>query len=308
MSALPRPHSDQSRHRTHSGRILGWLLLGLLVAAITGTIVFQVERTPEVSPIGRGHQLALQAGCFACHGGGDGEVRFNLRQANDKWVGKPNPTFWDNGIAERAVLVDWISNGVTADQAAKHKKLFIQMPAYKDRLKPDEIEAIVAWILAEGLKFTQTTAALKAKPATITAKPATPEELLIAGDRLSRQSGCYQCHGELGQGGIANPDSFKGYIPGFFGKDFRELTANGDRAEVLHWIDHGRGLAIESGPLGRIARHYFEGQATKMPGYRDQLTAVEKELLADYLLLLDKKGPLTAQDVEKLLLQLDHES
>lgn len=292
-----------------SGRILGWVLLGLLLAAIGGTIVFQIEKMPDESPVGRGHKLAVQAGCFACHGGGDGEVRFNLRQANDKWTGKPNPTFWENGITESDVLVDWITNGVPAAQAARHKKLFIQMPAYKDRLKPDEIDAIAAWILAEGLKFTQTAAALKEKPAATPAtKPANEDELFLAGDQLSRKLGCYQCHGELGQGGIPNPDSLKGYIPGFFGKDFRALTANGDRGEVLYWIDHGRGRAIESGPLGRIAKYYFEGQATQMPGYRDQITAVEKELLADYLLLLDKKGPLTAKDVEKILLKLDQES
>jgi len=292
-----------------SGRVLGWLLLALLVAAIAGTILFQVEKLPEESPVGRGQKLAFQAGCFACHGGGDGEVRFNLRQANDKWNAKANPTFWDGGITESEVLKEWITNGVTADHAERHKKLFIQMPAYKDRLKPDEIDAIAAWILAEGLKFTQTAAILKEKPsAEATVRPANPNQLFIAGDRLSRKFGCYQCHGELGQGGIANPDSLKGYIPGFFGKDFRVLTASGDRNEVLYWIDHGRGQAIEAGLLGRIAKYYVEGQATKMPGYRDQLTAVEKELLADYLLLLDKKGPLTAKEVEKILLQLDHES
>ena len=302
MRRVPLPSSD-------SGRVLGWLLLGLLTAAIAGTTAFQLEKLPEESPVGRGQKLALQAGCFACHGGGDGEMRFNLRQANDKWAGKNNPTFWDEGITESAVLVDWITHGVTAEQAARHKKLFIQMPAYKDRLKPDEIDAIAAWILAEGLKFTQTTAVLKEKPAAAEAvkAPANPDQLFIAGDRLARKYGCYQCHGELGQGGIANPDSLKGYIPGFFGKDFSVLTAHGDRHEVLYWIDHGRGQAIEAGMLGRIAKYYMEGQSTKMPGYRDQLTAVEKELLADYLLLLDKKGPLTAKDVEKILTQLDHE-
>lgn len=292
-----------------SGRVLGWLLLGLLAAAVAGTVLFQVEKRPEDAPVGRGQKLAQQAGCFACHGGGDGEVRFNLRQANDKWAAKSNPTFWDGGITEAEVLKEWITNGVTADHAERHKKLFIQMPAYKDRLRPDEIDAIAAWILAEGLKFTQTPAALKEKPAAGSgSRPANPDELLATGDRLSRRHGCYQCHGELGQGGIANPDSFKGYIPGFFGEDFRKLTANGDRGEVLYWIDHGRGRAIESGPLGRLAKYYVAGQATKMPGYRDQLTADEKELLADYLLLLDKKGPLSAKDVEKILHQLDPES
>jgi len=123
----------------------------------------------------------------------------------------------------------------------------------------------------------------------------------VSGDLLSRRHGCYQCHGELGQGGIANPDSFKGYIPGFQGTDFLKLTANGDRAEILHWIDHGRGRAIEAGVLGGIAKRYFDRQAIPMPGYRDQLTAAEKELLADYLLLVNKAGPLSVQEIERLV-------
>ena len=279
--------------------MLGWVLLGGLVLAIAGTIVLQVEKQPELSPVGRGEKLAQQAGCFACHGRGDGEARFNLRQANDKWAAKNNPTFWDGSITETSVLTEWITNGVTADQAARHKKLFIQMPAYKDRLKPAEIDAIAAWILAEGLKFTQSGAA---KDATAPAKtPVEPDQLFAAGDKLSRKYGCYQCHGELGQGGIANPDSFKGYIPGFFGGDLAKLTANLNRDEILYWIDHGRGRAVESGLLGGLARKYLDGQANKMPGYRDQLTVAEKDLLADYVLLLNKKGPLPAKEIERLI-------
>jgi len=289
---LPRP--------TASGRALGWLLLGVAVLAIAGTIMLQAAKQPEESPVGRGEKLAHQAGCFACHGRGDGEPRFNLRQANDQWADKANPTFWENGITESKVIVDWITHGVPADRAAKHKKLFIQMPAYKDRLKPDEIDAIAAWILAEGLKITQAAAAGKT-PAAAPAKGSLgPDQLFVAGDHLARQYGCYQCHGELGQGGVANPDSFKGYIPGLFGQDVAELTANLDRDEIIYWIDHGRGRAIESGLLGQLAKKYFDRQATQMPGYRDQLTPAEKGLLADYVILLNKKGPLPPQEIERL--------
>jgi len=291
-----------------SGKILGIVLALVAVAAIVGTILFQREKMPETSPVSRGEKLARQAGCFACHGRGDGEARFNLRDNNGRWVTKANPTLWDNGVTETKVILDWIKHGVPADQAARHKKLFIQMPAYEGRLKPSEMEDVAAWVLAEGLKYTQTPIALKEKSPALPTGTVTPEQLLLAGDRLSRKFGCYQCHGELGQGGVANPDSLKGYIPGFFGKDFRILTANNDRAEILHWIDHGRGRAIESGLLGGVARRYFAGQAIKMPGYRDQLAPAEKELLADFLLLLERKGPLTAPDLERLVTSLDAEA
>lgn len=288
----------------NSGKILAIVLLVLFGLGVAGTILLQVEKQPESSPVSRGARLAETAGCFACHGGGDGEKRFNLRDRDGKWAAKNNPTFWDAEITKVDRLVEWIANGVTADEVEKHKKLFIKMPAYKDRLKPDEIEAIAAWILAEGLKFTQGVGPA-AKPVAETHQSLMGDGLLVQGDRLSRKFGCYQCHGELGQGGVVNPGSFKGYIPGFFGQDFLKLTANGDRAEILHWIEHGRGNAIEAGLLGRIARHYTEGQATPMPGYRDQLTGPEKELFADFLLLLNKTGPLPAKEIERIVSLLD---
>jgi mono/diheme cytochrome c family protein len=280
---------------------LAILLFIALVLGLGGTILLQVEKQPEYSPVGRGAKLAETAGCFACHGRGDAEKRFNLRQKADAWGTKNNPTFWDEDLTKVDEIVEWITNGVTAAEVEKHKRLFIKMPAYKDRLKPAEIDAIAAWILAEGLKYTQGTGpTAKPQPASGD-KPLTPDQLLVSGDRLSRKFGCYQCHGELGQGGVPNPQSFKGYIPGFFGQDFLKLTAHGDRVEILHWIDHGRGLDIESGLTGKIARYFTSSQATQMPGYRDQLTAPEKELLADFMLLLNKSGPLTAKEIERLV-------
>ena len=290
----------------NSGRVLTIVLLIALALGIGGTILLQVEKQPEYSPVGRGAQLAEAAGCFACHGRGDAEKRFNLRQKADAWGTKNNPTFWDEDIAKVDEIVEWITNGVTAAEVEKHKRLFIKMPAYKDRLKPAEIDAIAAWILAEGLKYTQGTGPT-AKPVPVSdGKPLAPDQLLVSGDRLSRKLGCYQCHGELGQGSVPNPGSFKAYIPGFFGQDFLKLTANGDRAEILHWIDQGRGQAIESGPLGRLAKSYLDSQAIPMPGYRDQLAAPEKELLADFLLLLNKSGPLPAREIERIATLLNH--
>ncbi|HEX2860843.1 MAG TPA: c-type cytochrome [Lacunisphaera sp.] len=290
---------------TNSGKILGNLLLFLLAMAILGTLaataIFLVERRPETSPVSRGARLADQAGCFACHGRGEDEARFNLRQAAPgKWRGKSNPPLLTGELDELDVLVDWITNGVPASEAKQHADLFIRMPAYRGRLTPVEIEDISAWILSETLRLRAEPGERAAAPAA-GQRPLTNDEIFAAGDRLARQTGCYQCHGELGQGAVGNPDSFKGYIPGFQGEDFLKLTANGDRTEVLHWIDHGRGRAIESGRLGRLAQKYFDQQAIPMPGYREQLTPAEKELLADYVMLLNKSGPLSAREIERLI-------
>lgn len=289
-----------------AGRILGFLLIAGFILAVSATVFVQLEKRPESSPVSRGARLAEEAGCFACHGRAEEERRFNLRlAAPGQWRGKNNPSLWDGEITEVKVLTDWIANGVPADEAEKHRQLFIRMPAYKDRLSPGEIDDIVAWILAEGLRFRIQPGAWKPAASGAAAQRLSGDELFVAGDLLARQTGCYQCHGELGQGGVPNPDSLKGYIPGFQGSDFLKLTANGDRAEILHWIDHGRGRAIEAGLLGGIAKKYFDGQAIPMPGYRDQLSAAEKELLADFILLLNKTGPLSAQEIERLIPLLD---
>jgi len=289
-----------------SGRILGYVLLALLALALGGTILLQVEKQTEYSPVGRGAKLAETAGCFACHGRGDAEKRFNLRLKAEAWGTKNNPTFWDEDVTKVSEIVEWITKGVTADEVEKHKRLFIKMPAYQDRLTPAEIDAITAWILAEGLKYTQGTGPTAKPVPALDGKPMTPDQLLVSGDRLSRKFGCYQCHGELGQGGGPNPGSFKAYIPGFFGQDFLKLTAHGDRAEILYWIDHGRGQAIESGLLGRLAKSYLDRQTIPMPAYHDQLAAPEKELLADFVLLLNKSGPLPAREIERIATLLNH--
>lgn len=303
MSAAPRDPLPPGTSAA-SGRVLGWLLLTGAALAIAGTLFLQAEKQPQSSPVSRGERLAHEAGCFACHGRGEGETRFNLRRIGEKWAPKKNPTVWDNGIVETKVLVDWITNGVPADEREAHQKLLVRMPAYKDRLKPEEIEDIAAWILAEGLKFTQAAATGQATEPTPQG-PLVDDALFVAGDRLSRRHGCYQCHGELGQGGVDNPDSFKGYIPALFGKDLVALTDNLNRDEIVYWIDHGRGRAIESGLLAPLAKKYFDGQAIQMPGYRTLLTDAEKALLADYILLLHKKGPLPAQEIERLIAILE---
>jgi mono/diheme cytochrome c family protein len=176
------------------------------------------------------------------------------------------------------------------------------MPAYGGFLDAQEIDAVCAWILSEGIRISQSAAAPSegVVEEAVATGPFTEDQLYVAGDQLARRVGCYQCHGELGQGGVANPASFKGYMPGFFGSDFSALTDGAKRAEVLHWIDDGRGRAIENGVTGRLAKYFFDSQAIQMPAYRERLTAAEKELLADYLLLLHKAGALTAKKLEHI--------
>jgi mono/diheme cytochrome c family protein len=120
---------------------------------------------------------------------------------------------------------------------------------------------------------------------------------LAAGDQLARKYHCFQCHGYLGQGGFKNANSFKGYVPGFFGADFRQLTNNSDPNSVRQWILHGVDAAILDEPItGRIANYFFNQQAVHMPSFKS-LPADEVEILISYVISLQQIGPMTANDV-----------
>lgn len=277
-----------------------------MVLILLAGVGFLYEKREEISPVAMGGALIESSGCYACHGRGEGDPRVNFRQsASGSRRPRSIPTFWENGIDDPAVLKEWIRDGHPADEASRHRSLFIQMPAYGGRfLTEGEIDAVVAWILAEGFRLTGGMGNGDAKmPSLDMAQAAalSAEDALLLGDRLARKQACYQCHGELGQGGVSNPASFKAYIPGFWGRDFRELTDGGSREEILHWIDHGRGRAIEEGVTGPLAKRYFDGQAIAMPAYADLISESEKAVLVDFLLLLNDKGPLASAEIAEII-------
>jgi mono/diheme cytochrome c family protein len=120
---------------------------------------------------------------------------------------------------------------------------------------------------------------------------------LIAGEQLARKYHCFQCHGDLGQGGFKNASSFKGYVPGYFGADFTALTRNANPDSVREWILHGMDSAIIEKPLtGRIAEFFFSRQAVSMPSYKS-LEPAEIEILVNYVIAVHKFGPMKAETV-----------
>ncbi|MCF3650412.1 c-type cytochrome [Synoicihabitans lomoniglobus] len=277
------------------------LIVPVVIGFAAALTFYQYERSPESSPVSRGGHLAQTAGCFACHGQSENDPRVNFRSGRARGI----DVIWEDGQLEAAEVIEWITHGVPEAQRERHGRLLVQMPAYGDDgyLTTAEIDDIAAWALAEGVRRTNGVGNGDRAMPTIDADfigALTPERTLVFGDRLARQTGCYQCHGELGQGAVANLASFKGYIPGFQGRDFRELTADGDRAEIHHWIDDGHGRAIESGPFAGLAKHFFDAQAIPMPAYAEILTDPEIDLLVEFLLLLNNKGPLDSAAVEAI--------
>lgn len=123
------------------------------------------------------------------------------------------------------------------------------------------------------------------------------ENLLAAGEALARKYHCFQCHGHMGQGGFANAGSLKGYVPGYFGDDFKLLTNNGDPESVRSWIVNGLDDAIVHEPVtGLLARFFFWRQAVSMPSF-NSLPAEEVDVLVDYVIALNRFGPMTADVV-----------
>jgi len=120
---------------------------------------------------------------------------------------------------------------------------------------------------------------------------------LLQGERLARQYNCFQCHGELGQGGFRNAGALKGYIPGYFGKDFALLTQDGNPESVRRWISQGIDPALYSKPFdGTIARFFIERQEVSMPIFTS-LPDTSIQILTDYVIALNQFG---AMDVKAI--------
>src|SRR5207237_1199447 len=106
-----------------------------------------------------------------------------------------------------------------------------------------------------------------------------PEEPLAArGADLATELGCFACHGPLGAGGMANPGSLKGYVPGFWGADFDDLVRSDE--ELWHWIAEGEIRRITEHP---ISAFFFRRQAIKMAAFGRFLPEADVRALAAYV-------------------------
>ena len=120
---------------------------------------------------------------------------------------------------------------------------------------------------------------------------------LLQGERLARKYSCFQCHGELGQGGFRNAGALKGYIPGYFGDDFAQLTRGGSAESIRVWISQGIDPALFDYPIeGTIAEFFIEHQAVSMPNY-GTLSDSKIRILTDYVIALNKLGEMDAKSI-----------
>ena len=115
---------------------------------------------------------------------------------------------------------------------------------------------------------------------------------VIKGESLARRFQCFVCHGTFGQGGHVNKGALKGYIPGWFGRDFDLLTNDGDRKAIREWIKKGIYQELVEEPFfGNMAQYFFARQEIKMIPFA-AMSEEDLNTLVNYVLFIRQLGPL----------------
>lgn len=205
----------------------------------------------EQNPLLRGRELAREAGCLNCHFPYRGQ---EIPNPGSRWSVVPR---FEAGNAMMYVkskleieefirfgaLKAWLEDPQSSARLADQR---VRMPAYGDQLSDAQIEMLTLWAsVVEGVQIVG-------------------DESSTRGRQLAREHGCISCHGLEGAGGLPNPRSLGGFIPGFLGDNFPDLVES--RAEFDEWVKTGRLERLERNPLVRRA---WRRQALSMPAYDD---------------------------------------
>jgi mono/diheme cytochrome c family protein len=214
----------------------------------------------------RGRKLASDLGCFNCHGpGGRGGVPNPGSKTGEV------PSFHEGTIMMYAHddqdLREYILEGAPAaklarpEYRAEMEAQLIRMPAFKTLVSPAQLESLVAF--------------LRASSGLLGPPPDTPA---ARGADLAIANGCFNCHGDMGIGGMPNPGSLRGYIPGFGGPDYEELVRNDE--ELRGWIADGDIPRLRNDPL---ASYFLERERIKMRVFKNYLSAADIDALVAYV-------------------------
>jgi mono/diheme cytochrome c family protein len=235
----------------------------LLVCLAEGALLLLLDRrstwveSVHENPVERGRQIAERTGCFACHGPGGDQPIANpgaTHGAVPGWGGGTWMLWSDDASDLRAWIVDGHPPGRAPDPGA-----LISMPAYGSLLSDAEVDDLLAYVLS-------------------VAQFGRPEDPLAGRGRDTAQRlGCFGCHGPEGRGQIANPRSFRGYVPPWDGPDYAELVRDDDEFE--QWVRNG-----VCDRLDNVAtRAIFDRQSIRMPAYGDHVTDEQIEALLAYV-------------------------
>lgn len=211
----------------------------------------------ELNPVLRGRLLAAERGCITCHRPWS---RREIPNPESRWGSVPRLAAGNARMyAEtRAELEEFIRFGAPRawleddDALLRLKRQRIRMPAYEASLSESEIADLVAF----------TAAIERVEPF--------GGETAVAGREAAEEHGCLICHGVEGSGGLANPGSLGGFVPGFLGGNFPDMVR--DEAEFREWIVEGRSRRLEANPA---VRFFLERQRISMPAYGEALSDEE---------------------------------
>jgi mono/diheme cytochrome c family protein len=246
-------------------------LIVLVLFAAAGLVFYNAALRPKLSAVERGRRLAERTGCFGCHGPEGIEGTANPGRPEDKVPSFRALMMFAHNEGE---VREWIRDGSTAAKRksetwqANRKAGALRMPDFGDRLKPAQIEDLVAFVMAVSGDYA-------------------PEDTLArAGYDRAAGLGCFGCHGAGGQFGRGNPKSLKGYIPSWDGGDFPDLVK--DRGEFDEWVEHGKTKRFESNPA---AKFFLRRATLHMPAYERFLKPGDLDALWAYVRWL--RGPRT---------------
>lgn len=257
-------------------RLWAWLatVVLILIAAWIGAppVLRAWWWRQESNPVRRGAEIAARSGCYTCHG------PEGARSLPDPNGGESVPQ-WDGGVPMMYVngrdeVREYILDGNTrrrsqsASAVAERQAAAVKMPAYRDFLRAREVDDLVAYVVAVA----------RIEPP---ADPAAAHGLEIVG-----RYRCESCHGISGSGGVPNPGSLKGYVPGWIGADYSELVR--DPAELRSWILDG---GIDRFARDRLARFFLGRQRLQMPAYRKTMSEDDAAAVGAYIALLRSATP-----------------
>ena len=243
-----------------------WFILFVVIATVhfyptVRDLALRVEDTPAE----RGYRVATRAGCFNCHGpDGTGGVK-NPGSEDGEVPGFSGgtPMMW---VKSEDEMREYILDGAPARKRKdpRHQQQMeaqlLAMPAYRGYLGAGEVDDLIVFVRAVSGLVVPT------------------DELAAQGQDLAFRLGCYHCHGPMAAGGSKNPGSLKGYIPGWWGADFRDLVRNDD--ELRGWILNGQIPRLRDHP---VAKHLINSQRVSMPAFKDFITDQQLQALMRYV-------------------------
>jgi mono/diheme cytochrome c family protein len=243
-----------------------WFVAWLLICAL---IIYPQLRdlvlSVEVTPAERGYQVAARSGCFNCHGP-DGSGGIKNPGSDDGEVpgfSGGTPMMWAKNEQElREYILDGAPERKRADPRHREKieAQLLAMPAYRSYLSGREIDELMVYLRAVSGLITP------------------PDELAVQGQELAYRFGCFHCHGPMGAGISRNPGSLKGYIPGWWGNDFRDLVRSD--GELREWVLDGEIARLREHP---IAKYFVRRQRVGMPAYRPFINDQQLQALVRYV-------------------------